>query len=241
MIDSRTELSTTCPELGIDRVRTERNGEQREAEFAADGQCEAGAPGSLGVEASETHDAGHQGSFDREQADGPGECPVPDARDCCGIDQHADADEEQPQQDVAKGSDRCFHLMAELGLAQHHAREKGAKGERQSELVRNSGSGQRNEQHGEREDFGGAPFRDQTKERSQQPATGCEHDRAGQHRLAERHREGAGERPSRKRPAQHRNYHHEGDRGHVLKYRKRQREASVPRSDPRPARRAGER
>jgi len=73
-------------------VRAERDGEQGKAELAADRECEAGPPGGLGIEARESHDAGHQGRLAREQADGPGERPMPNARDCGRIDQHADAD-----------------------------------------------------------------------------------------------------------------------------------------------------
>ena len=48
------------------------------------------------------------------------------------VQQHPDADEEEPQQDVAERPDHTLDLMPVLGFREHHAGEEGAQGERQA-------------------------------------------------------------------------------------------------------------
>ena len=57
---------------------------------------------------------------------------------CCahdaGVDRHADAHEEQAEQDAAERLDVGLELMAEVRFGEEHAGEEGAHGHRQADL-----------------------------------------------------------------------------------------------------------
>ncbi len=81
--------------------------------------------------------------------------------------------------------------MAVLGLGQHHSRQEGAQGERQPGRLRHPARGEHDQQHGEREQLPQPAMGDLVKQRTQQPATGGQHDDDrqdaaddGQHTLA---------------------------------------------------------
>jgi hypothetical protein len=67
------------------------------------------------------------------------------------VEQHADGDEEQPEQDVTERADHRLDLVAVFGLGQHHPGEEGPEGERQPGIVRDPGGAEHHQQHGEGE------------------------------------------------------------------------------------------
>ncbi len=62
------------------------------------------------------------------------------------IQQHADRDEKQPQQDIAKRFDVLFHLMLVFGFGNQHACDKCAQGQRQAGAFGNPRGRQRDQQ-----------------------------------------------------------------------------------------------
>src|SRR6185312_1584165 len=83
---------------------------------------------------------------DQQQQD-PGEVIGDDRQ----IEVHADADEEQAEQDVAKRLDVLFDLIAVLGFRDQHAGQKRAQRERQAGELGQRRQPERDQQHIEHE------------------------------------------------------------------------------------------
>jgi hypothetical protein len=143
-----------------------------------------------------------------------------------GVDEHADADEEQAQQQVAEGPDRRLDLVPELGLAEHHAGQEGPEGHRQAQRLRRRTGRQRDEEHRQREQLGRAPRRHAVEQRPQQPPADEEDEHEGQCRLGQRPGQCAADR-GRPRHGEHGYHHHERHRRHVLEHRHRHAEPGM--------------
>ncbi|OQA33512.1 MAG: hypothetical protein BWY57_01128 [Betaproteobacteria bacterium ADurb.Bin341] len=109
--------------------------------------------------------------------------------------------------------------MAEFRLAQHHAGQKGAKSQGQSQVVGCPASQQGDQQHRQSKDFSRPTFGDEVKERPQQPAPGKKHQRKGQRRLGHGPTQRTGKNIDTGRHRQHRNHNQERHRRHILKHR----------------------
>jgi len=112
---------------------------------------------------------------------------LPRERD--GIDLHAHAREEQPQQHLAEGADVLLDLVAKLGLAQHHARHEGPDGRAEAGEVRHAGSAQHDQQRREHEELARAHGRHAAQEGPRQPLAGEVEPRHHGGRAPERQRE----------------------------------------------------
>ena len=152
---------------------------------------------------------------------------MPDSGQRAWIDQHADADEKQAEQHIAKWTDAGFHLMTELGLAEHHARQKGTKRQRQAQAVGRPGGCQNHQQDREREQFGGTPLGDQMEERAHGPAHGIEDQGKRQHGLGHGPTEFSGKGVHARGCAQHRNQDQERHGRDILKHRNGEAEPTV--------------
>ena len=93
-----------------------------------------------------------------------------------GVEQHADRDEEESQQHVAKRPDDRLDLVTELGLGQHHAGQKCAESERQADDLGRPRRAEHHQQHREDEELRRARMGDFMEQRPQQPAPGRQHD-----------------------------------------------------------------
>ena len=69
------------------------------------------------------------------------------------VKQHADGDEEQPQQQVVKRADFSFHLLLERCFRYQHASDEGAQGQAQTGALGQPRKPQSNEQQVEHEEF----------------------------------------------------------------------------------------
>jgi hypothetical protein len=152
---------------------------------------------------------------------------VPDTGQRAGIDQHADADEEQAQQHIAKWTDAGLHLVAELGFPEHHARQEGAKRQRQAQAIGRPGGCQHHQQDREGEQFGGTPFGNQVEKWAQGPARGIKHQGERQYGLGQGPAELTGERVHARGGTQHRNQDQERHGRDILKYRNGEAEPAV--------------
>ena len=141
-------------ELGKRRTHDaggEAESEQRETEFTALGEYQPGAQCRTAVGAEHAAQQRHQRGLEEDECRHRENQQPPVARHDVRVEQHADSDEEQPQQDVTEWTDICIHLVTVLGLRQHHAGKEGAEGQRQAQRRRAPGGRQRHQQHRDRE------------------------------------------------------------------------------------------
>ena len=118
-----------------DHSRSECDREQREAELAATASSRPVSPRRERVGARRAPGP-HQHGLDQHQC----RCARATAqsqivRQRAQVEQHADADEEQTQQHVAKRPDGGLDLVPELRLAEHHAGQERTERHRQAELI----------------------------------------------------------------------------------------------------------
>ncbi len=81
------------------------------------------------------------------------------------VELHADRDEEEAKERVAERPYAGLDLVAVFRFGQHHAGEECAEGEGEARGVRRPGGADRDEKHGECEDFRRAAGGDLVKER----------------------------------------------------------------------------
>lgn len=117
--------------------------------------------------------------------------------------------------------------MTELGLAEHHAGEKGTECQRQSKTAGGPGRQQCHQQHRERKQLGGAPLGDQMEQRAQQPPADKEDECERGHGFDHRPAECAGQDTGTDRRAQDGDDHQEGNRHDVLKHGEGESEPAV--------------
>ena len=108
---------------------------QGEAEFTALGQRQATAPGRFAIAAAQLDQGCDDCALDQHQGQGQAQNQQAVVNEQLQIDQHADTDEKQPQQDVAKWPDVGFYLVPVVAFAQQHACQEGAQCWRQTEQV----------------------------------------------------------------------------------------------------------
>ena len=162
-------------DAGVDHAALEQQREQREPEFAAHADDDAGAQRLARVghelpgDQQDDQRLGHEqrGEQQQHQRQLPEQQPQ--------VEQHADRDEEQPEQDVLEWLDHRLGLVAELGLREQHAGEEAAQRQREPERVGRPGTAQRDEQHGQRERLAAAVAGNLAEQGSQQPAAHEQH------------------------------------------------------------------
>ncbi|MNC20020.1 hypothetical protein D3C75_679620 [compost metagenome] len=165
-------------ELGRQQIDLLRLGDQGKTELAALGQGQAAAPGRLVVAAAQAHQQRHQAALDQQQGQGHGEDQQAVGGEQADVDQHADADEEQAEEDVAERTDVGLDLVAIVALAEQHAGQEGAECHRQAEQVGQPGGEQHDDQRQQHEQLGGVGLRHLVEQSRQQPAAG--HQQAGE-------------------------------------------------------------
>ena len=178
---------------GIDGAVLQQQRQQRDAEFAADGERDAGAHRlEVRVDEQARGERGDRRALSNTMRDQQREDQPELAPQRVEVEQHAHGDEEQAEQDVAERPDDAFHLVAVFGLGQHHAREEGAQRHREAGHLRGPGRGQRHQQHRQREQLAQPAVGDHVEQRPQQPAARGQHHQhqrgAGGHRLSARRR-----------------------------------------------------
>jgi len=162
---------------------------QRKTELTALGEGQAAAPGGFAVAAPQLDQHRYHAPLDQHQREGQAEDQQTVADEQLQVDQHADTDEKQPQQDVAKRSDIRFDLMAVMAFAQQHAGQEGAEGRRQTQQMGEPGGQQHDhqcKQHKQLRRVGRGDFMEQAR---QQPATGQQQANKQQHGFTQRQRQ----------------------------------------------------
>ena len=140
--------------------------------------------------------------------------PAPVRGDHRQIERHADGDEEQAEQDVAKRLDVVLDLIAVFGLRDQHARQERAERQRQSGERGQLGQPERDQQHVQHEQFWRARPRDDVEPRAHRPLADEEDQRQRDQRLEACR----GERPREVGPrlSERRQHDQEGDHSEVL-------------------------
>ena len=141
-------------DIRVEQLRVIGVRQQHKTEFAARTQRQSGAQRHAGGGAKEPHDAENQKRFGGHQRHQDHTDPGI-LHHHAKIEQHADGDEKQPQQHVAKRFDVFFNLMAILGFRNQHPGHERPQRERQAGQFRYVGHAQRHQQHIEHEQLGG--------------------------------------------------------------------------------------
>ncbi|MNM93419.1 hypothetical protein D3C81_1057930 [compost metagenome] len=105
------------------------------------------------------------------------------------VDEHADADEEQAEENVAERANVGFDLVPIVALAQQHAGEESAQRHGQAQQVGQPGGEQHDHQRQQHEQFGGIGLGYLVKQPRQQPAAGHQQGREQQCGLAQSDRQ----------------------------------------------------
>src|SRR5690606_14805597 len=92
--------------------------------FATDAQQQTRSPGDAQVDTATPNHQRHDHDLADQNQQRAQHRPVPYRQDGQGFDQHADAYEEESEQDIAKWTDTRLDLMAKLGFTEHHAGKK---------------------------------------------------------------------------------------------------------------------
>ena len=109
------------------------------------------------------------------------------------VEQHADRDEEEPEQDVAERLDVDFHLVAVLGLRDERPGHERPQRERQSGELRDVGEAERDEQHVQHEELRGLLPGNEVEPAAHQPLAEKEQQRQHHCGLDERPGDAGGE------------------------------------------------
>ena len=164
----------------------QREHEQRQAELAPLPQHQAAAQGHILRQAKQPGNAHDGKNLERGNGDQQQHDPMEIAHHDTDIQHHADGDEKQPHQHIAKGADIHLHLMPEFRFPQHHTRHEGSQGQRQPEKMGQPCRRQGHQQYGEGEQFRGAISGDKHKYRPQQPTPRRQHQDHDTHPLRQR-------------------------------------------------------
>ena len=176
-------------QIAVEQLATLHLGQQGKEELAALRQGQAAAPGDGCGIAAQAHQQGHDQPLDGDQQQRQGNNGQAMAEEQAQVDEHADADEKQAQQHVAKWTDVGFDLMAIVAFPEQHAGEKGAQCHGQAKQVGQPGRQQYDDQGHEQEQFIGACCRHFMKQARQQPATGHQQADEQQHGFAQGQRQ----------------------------------------------------
>ncbi len=115
-------------DVGRDHLAELHLRHQGEAEFTALGQGQAAAPGGFAIAAAQLEQGRHHRTLDQQQGQGQAGDQQGMVDEQLKVDEHADADEEQPQQNVAERADVGLDLMPVMAFPQQHAGEEGPQG-----------------------------------------------------------------------------------------------------------------
>lgn len=110
--------------------------------------------------------------FDQHEDQHARQDQLPFTRHRGQVQRHADAQEEQAQEDAAERLDLGLQLMAEGGLGQQHAGQEGAHGHRQAAQFHQQRRAQHHQQRGGGHHFAGMRGRQQAEQGVEQPAPG---------------------------------------------------------------------
>src|SRR6188508_1711847 len=156
----------------IQHADGERGGEQHERELAALRE-HRGAPRAFAMRRAEyARDHIDAERLDEHERRNSGDDDAPFADDDRKIERHADAQEEQPQQQAAERLDVRLELMAKRGFGEQHAGEEGAHRHRQPAGLHDERGPEHHEQGSSRHDLARADAREQAEERIEQPLAG---------------------------------------------------------------------
>ena len=128
--------------------------QEDEAELSALRERKRDTQRRAGGRAESLGQPGDEDELARDQHDEQREHEARMRRHHAHVEQHAHADEEQPQQHVTVGLDVLFHLEAVFGLGDQHAGEKRPENEGQAGEAGEEREQQDDEQHVEHEQLG---------------------------------------------------------------------------------------
>ncbi|MNK99579.1 hypothetical protein D3C87_1199830 [compost metagenome] len=157
--------------------------QQHEAELARLRQPQTGTDGHTlpRAEQPRQHRDQHQLEQDRHEQQPQHQ---PDVRNHhADVQQHADGDEEQPQQHVAERLDVLLHLVPVGRFRDQHARQERAERHRQAQPLGQRGHAERDQQQVQHEQFLRAPRRHHVEPAAHQPLPDEEDQAEGHHDL----------------------------------------------------------
>jgi hypothetical protein len=128
-----------------------RQGQQHEAELAGLRQVQAGAQRDAGGGAEGLGQRRHQRQLEQHRQQRQQQHQRPLAQRLRGVEDHADGDEEEPEQHVVEGPDVGLDLMLEFGLGDQHAGNEGAEREGEAGMLGQPGEAERDQQQVEHE------------------------------------------------------------------------------------------
>ncbi len=159
------------------------------------------------------------------------------AHDPLDVERHADADEEESEQEALERLDLRFDLVAVFRIGEQHAGEERAERHRDADEIHEPRRADHDQQRGRREHFGRAGARSRAEHRTQQIAAADDDDRDRDDHAQRRERTRAGVR-RRMRHRERRDQREDRDRGDVLEQQDREAEPAV-RGWPAPCARRG--
>ena len=172
--------------VAIEQPGRGRRGIEHEREFAALRQ-QRGAIDRLAVaEPEHPRDDVDAGRFRDHVGRHGGEDQRPVAREHGEVERHADAEEEQPEQDAAERLDVDLELMPEARFRQHHAGEECAHRHRQAAQLHRQRCAEHDQERGRRHHLARLRIGEDAEHRIEQPAPGREQRRDRGERDADR-------------------------------------------------------
>ena len=162
--------------LRRNQTAAQRDREERDAKLAADRHHD---PRANGLERRANEGARHECSERALDHDEP-EQHEGDRGELIDeqphIQEHADGNEKQTEQNVAKRPDDDLDLMAIFGFGNHHPGEKRTERERQAGKIGSPRRREHDEEHREREQLAQTRVGDHVEKRPQEPAARRQHD-----------------------------------------------------------------
>ncbi len=134
-------------QLAADHAGIHGDHEQGQTKLPAHPEEQPSAPRGDDVLAAPAQESGDDQGLARQHQQSAEDGPNPDGLDRGGIEPHADADEEKPEEHIPEGPDAGLHLMPELGLPEHGSRQEGTESQGQSSAVGAPGREQRHQEH----------------------------------------------------------------------------------------------
>ena len=157
---------------GIDQPGAAGGGVEDEGELAALGEHGGAAHGLPRSGAEEAGDEEDHGGLGQHQHHHAGQDQQPVAAQHAEVEAHADAHEEEAEQDAAEGLDVCFELVAEGGFREQHAGQEGAHGHGKAAELHGQRGAEDDEQGGGGHHLPRPGTGEQGEHRVEQPAAG---------------------------------------------------------------------